>query len=404
MALSSTNAVASFQTQRLSVNQVKAREPLSFDIYDARGKLLLRRGQAIATENQLERLMALGIYYYAEVSEQDEQAALCAGYLPDYKGKKVAVFTLIGDIQQSLDRLLRDPPKSGFAATTLELARLLQHACRLDADAALAHTLLDGKDASCAKHSVHAAIFVELMLAQLGRDAAARASSIAAAFTMNMASLDLQERMYRQTTKLSPAQQTERLMHPQATASRLRDLKVDDPLWLAVVEQHHEAYDGSGYPRRLVGAAILEEAQTLMVADCYCAMVSKRAYRSAAQPGIALKELFLAQGKNIHPKLAALLVKEIGIYPPGSFVSLANCEIAIVVKRSLNVKQPIVKSLVSQTGVPFPEPVKRITSSDPKFAIEKNIAPGSVGFALSSSKLWEDAFEIDAKAKIQAGV
>lgn len=398
MALSSTDPVASFQTQRLSVAQVKVREPLSFDIYDERGKLLLRRGQAIATENQLKRLIEQGIYF--DLSDRDEDASLRAGYLPNYKGKKVSVFTLIGDIQQSLDRLLRNPPKSGFATAMLELARLLQHACRLDADAALAHTLLDGKDASCAKHSVHAAIVVELLLAQIGRDANARVSSIAAAFTMNMTVVDLQERLYRQTTKLSPEQQTARLMHPQAAVSVLRDLNVNDPLWLAVVEQHHEAYDGSGYPRRLAGDAILEEAQILMIADCYGAMVSKRAYRSAAQPSVALKELFLAQGKNIHPKLAALLVKEIGIYPPGSFVSLANCEIAVVVKRSLNAKQPIVKSLMSQTGVRFPDPVKRATS-DPKYAIDKTIAPESIGFALSSSQLWEDAFEIDVKANVR---
>jgi HD-GYP domain-containing protein (c-di-GMP phosphodiesterase class II) len=400
MALSSTDVAASIETQRLTADQLRVRAPLPFDIYDGRGKLLMRRGQMIATESQLERLVAQGIYL--EMSDKDEDVHPREGYLPNYKGKKVSVFTMISDIQESLDRLLRKPPKSGFATSVIALARLLQRACRVDADAALAHTLLAGDDANCAKHSAHAAIFVELLLTQIGRDADARASAIAAAFTMNMTVIDLQERLSRQTTKLSPEQQTERLMHPYAAASRLRDLNVVDPLWLAVVEQHHEAYDGSGYPRRLAGEAILQDAQILMIADCYCAMVSKRAYRSAAQPSIALKELFLAQGKNIQPKLAALLVKEIGIYPPGSFVTLANGEIAVVVKRSLNAKHPIVKSLISQVGLRFPDPIKRITS-DVKYTIEKTIAPQSIGFALSSAQLWEDAFEIDATANVPAG-
>jgi putative two-component system response regulator len=65
----------------------------------------------------------------------------------------------------------------------------------------------------------------------------------------------------------------------------------------AIVCQHHERLDGSGYPLGLPGADILLEARILAVADVYDAMTSDRAYRPGMPSDFALGELQTMAGR-----------------------------------------------------------------------------------------------------------
>jgi PAS domain S-box-containing protein/putative nucleotidyltransferase with HDIG domain len=64
----------------------------------------------------------------------------------------------------------------------------------------------------------------------------------------------------------------------------------------AMVLQHHERMDGSGYPQRLKGDDILLEARILAVADVIEAMSSHRPYRPALGIDAALKEIETNKG------------------------------------------------------------------------------------------------------------
>jgi HD-GYP domain-containing protein (c-di-GMP phosphodiesterase class II) len=63
-----------------------------------------------------------------------------------------------------------------------------------------------------------------------------------------------------------------------------------------LVRQHHERYDGSGYPRGLTGDQILQGANILIVADVVEAMSSYRPYRPALGPEAALAEIEAGAG------------------------------------------------------------------------------------------------------------
>src|SRR5690606_6436056 len=68
--------------------------------------------------------------------------------------------------------------------------------------------------------------------------------------------------------ELSPEERTEYHKHPLHSINLLkkRRLILNDRI-LAMIEQHHENYDGSGYPKGLAGSEILQEAQLLAIAD-----------------------------------------------------------------------------------------------------------------------------------------
>lgn len=79
-----------------------------------------------------------------------------------------------------------------------------------------------------------------------------------------------------------------------------------------IVYQHHERYDGRGYPRGLTGEDILIEAQILAVVDTYDAMTSDRPYQKARERGSALQELKRCAGSQFGPRAveAFLAVEE----------------------------------------------------------------------------------------------
>ncbi|WP_059173971.1 HD-GYP domain-containing protein [Bacillus sp. FJAT-27445] len=70
-----------------------------------------------------------------------------------------------------------------------------------------------------------------------------------------------------------------------------------------IVEQHHERYDGLGYPHQLKGDEIRIEAAIISVVDAFDAMTSDRVYRKGMDPEDACAELVRHKGTMFHPKV-----------------------------------------------------------------------------------------------------
>lgn len=71
-----------------------------------------------------------------------------------------------------------------------------------------------------------------------------------------------------------------------------------------IIVQHHERYDGMGYPFRVKGDDILLEARILAVVDTYDAMTSDRPYRKALSHEIAVAEIKKYSGTQFDPYVA----------------------------------------------------------------------------------------------------
>jgi len=77
----------------------------------------------------------------------------------------------------------------------------------------------------------------------------------------------------------------------------------------AVVRQHHEHYDGSGYPAKLAGDDICIEARVLAVCDTWAAMRSDRPYRKAMSDADALAELRRVAGGQLDARVVAAFLR-----------------------------------------------------------------------------------------------
>jgi HD-GYP domain-containing protein (c-di-GMP phosphodiesterase class II) len=76
-----------------------------------------------------------------------------------------------------------------------------------------------------------------------------------------------------------------------------------------VVRHHHEHYDGSGYPDKLVAEEIPLGSRILSVVDSYCAMRDKRVYKGAMSHEEAVKELNNCSGSQFDPKIVKTFIR-----------------------------------------------------------------------------------------------
>ena len=120
--------------------------------------------------------------------------------------------------------------------------------------------------------------------------------------------------------------------------------------------QHHEHWDGTGYPDGLVGDKISLQARIIAAADAFVAMVSARAYRSKFSGYEAMKNLVADNARRYDPDIVKAMIQNIGIYPVGSIVLLNNAAIARVTQVFPGSPlRPVVKVIVDEAGQSYPD-------------------------------------------------
>ncbi len=324
---------------------------LPWTVFDARGRSLLRKGTMIDTPQRLALLTEQAVYRGSE-GEQSTRAVKDRSGIP---------FFVIGEWMGRLHTMLHDiaAHRQDFnIAQFNELCVAIQLMCAEDADAALAAIHLDHGGKYAVRHLIHSALLVELVTNRMGKLPDERQRLIAATLTANVGMLDLQEQLIKQGG-ISSNQREEINRHPEEGVVMLRLAGVQDELWLELVLQHHERLDGSGYPRSLRGDEIQEDARIMAIADIYHAMISERMHRAGMLPTDALRQVLLGQGNDIDSGLSEVFIKELGVYPPGAFVRLANGDIAVVTHRGQEGVSPRVASIITPRGVAYPRPLPR---------------------------------------------
>ena len=187
-----------------------------------------------------------------------------------------------------------------------------------------------------------------------------------------------------QTTPLTAKQRIEIDSHPQRGREILEAANVTCQDWLRTVEQHHVTLDGRDVPQDRTDLSQL--ACMVHYADVYMARISPRSSRVAQPVNIAARELFVKAGGADNP-YAAAIIKEMGLYPPGSFVKLTNGDTAVVVRKGDTAATPQVHSLISADGWVFPDSKMRDTAKA-EFRVTASVPRGDVMLSLNRAKLF----------------
>lgn len=363
-------------------------QPLPWGVRDERGNLLLGQGHLIGSEEMLAALLARGVY----VDAREAAASAPAPQAPPTSAPLTGTpFERWDRLCANLAAVLTSPRERQFLQRVREAALHVQALSDINTDLLLFLILRQDHgrfDTYGTTHALHVACVCSLLARRLGWDLADRQRVIGAALTMNLSIIELQGQLACQATPLTRRQREQIVDHPAQASMMLRAAGLDDEPWLTAVEDHHERSGGGGYPANRVTPGTM--SQMLRLTDQFTAKHSARATRPALPALVAARQLFV---ENPDEPLAAMLIKEFGIYPPGTLVRLVSGELGIVVRRGLHANLPVVATLTDARGRALGAPVLRDTAR-PEHAVSDSVTEPAARLRIAPQALYPEAMAL----------
>ena len=265
------------------------------------------------------------------------------------------LLSLWADLESGLSVLLSTPRSVvDFGTKVRQFDQWLQDLVAHDIDSALylmfqlAATSTVGYSAS---HALVCGTLCHIMAREFGLPVTERNALVRAALTMNIAMTSLQDELAAQREQPSPAQKEAIDEHPHRSQDLLVQLKVTNGLWLDLVGQHHERVPEREPLQNL--SEVDRLTRILGTIDRYAAMISPRKSRPGRSATDSVRALVDMEERD---EVGLVLVRTVGLCPPGTFVRLDNGDIAVVLRRSAKPNLPLVASIVDRGGKLLTEP------------------------------------------------
>jgi HD-GYP domain-containing protein (c-di-GMP phosphodiesterase class II) len=202
-----------------------------------------------------------------------------------------------------------------------------------------------------AKSSINAAILSALITMELKSPHHEVMQVVIGALLHDVGMLRLPKEITDKSGGLSGAEMQRMQAHPLYSYKIVtKELLYPDVVGLIVV-QHHERWDGEGYPRRISSLGIEMGARIVSVADAFEAMVSEKPYRNSMIGYQAMKNLLSDNSRRFDPDVLKSFIKTMGIYPIGSIILLNNGAIARVTEVQGDAPlRPKIRILIDESG------------------------------------------------------
>ena len=162
---------------------------------------------------------------------------------------------------------------------------------------------VEAKDPYTRWHSTNVAKYAVAIARDLGLSPTQLEDIHISAILHDVGKIGISERIIGKPDRLSREEYDVMKDHP-AHGIRILEPIGFEPAIITAIYQHHERYDGKGYPRGLAGEAIDLMARILTVADTIDAMVSERPYRGIISTDRVLQELEAESGLQFDPAVA----------------------------------------------------------------------------------------------------
>lgn len=208
------------------------------------------------------------------------------------------------------------------------------------------------------QHSLNVAFIAMLMARELGMNPIEIEETGLAGLIHDIGELKIPSQITQKRGDLSKAEQNFLNMHPQYGLEMLTQLNAFEPKIRQVAHLHHERLDGSGYPLGIKGGEIPPLARLIGLVDFYDELLHPRNSGSPAAPSQAISQLYKLSQKKFDQNLVKLLVKVLGVYPPGSLVKLSDESIALVL--STEPTMPLKPKILPYIKAQRPEAVAMI--------------------------------------------
>lgn len=188
-----------------------------------------------------------------------------------------------------------------------------------------------GKGDYLASHIINTTILSVLLAQKLGYSLVKLVNLALAALMYDIGMVKVPAYITEKEEKLSPDEFNQVKTHP-IYSYQIIAKEFNLPAEVARVGlEHHEKFDGSGYPRKIRDHEISEMSKIVSIVDTYEALTKDRVYREGKDFYDAMKMVLGEGSKKFDPEILKVFIGMMSIYPVGSYVQLSNKAIAIVI-------------------------------------------------------------------------
>jgi putative nucleotidyltransferase with HDIG domain len=232
------------------------------------------------------------------------------GMLQDIRlGRQIEMDRVEPLVEQMVDSIFRNQD------ALLPLARLREH------------------DNYTFQHSVSVCALLVSFARSLGLERAVIKEIAIGGLLHDVGKAQVPDEILNKPAKLTEAEFTKMKSHVVQSIIILQNTPGISQIALDVAGQHHERYDGSGYPNKLKGGEISLYGRMGSIVDVYDALTSDRVYHKGMAPTAALGRLMEWSTFHFDPELVRAYVRSVGIYPTGSLVRLESGRLGVVMEQ-----------------------------------------------------------------------
>lgn len=183
----------------------------------------------------------------------------------------------------------------------------------------------------------------------------------------------------------------------------LQESKGISPRALDLVGSHHERFDGSGYPGRLVGQNIPVMGRMAAIVDCFEAVTNDRPYAKGISSHEAIRKLYEWRDVDFQEQLVEQFIQCLGVYPTGTLVELNTGEVGVVYGQNrIRRLRPKLMMILNAEKVaygifPIVDLMEQTKTKDGKpLEIVRGLDPGTYGIDMSALFLSNEVWSPDA--------
>ncbi|EAQ66061.1 hypothetical protein MED121_02580 [Marinomonas sp. MED121] len=189
--------------------------------------------------------------------------------------------------------------------------------------------------------------------------------------------IKIPSQIVRKTEALNAAEQNFLKLHPKYSVELLASSTDFNDRALKLIEEHHEFVDGSGHPLGLKGKDLDPLSHILSVVNNYDSLCHPMNIKQAKTPYAALAHQFKTDKAKYDDSSMGLLVKLLGIYPPGTVVQLDTGQFALVISVNIN-KLLAPNVLIYDSSIPKEQAVILDLNENPELKIVKALHPAQL--------------------------
>lgn len=223
-------------------------------------------------------------------------------------------------------------------------------------------------------HSLNVTILAMMLAKDMGLDAASARDLGIGSMIHDVGLMDIPDKVLRKPPEdYNNVERSLRNLHVDYGSAIGAKLGLT-PGALAVIDQHHELADGSGFPKGLKSERMTEAARLVSLVNHYDNLCNPVDIKKAMTPHQALSFMFAQRRSKFDAKALQLMIRSLGVYPPGSIVQLSTDALAMVT--SVNPKKPLRPwVMVYDEAVPKDQAIMLDLEKESEINITKSISP-----------------------------